>query len=207
MKRLKSFLIFLGAILLFSSCIKIPQASVDLFNQIEVEIDRTHELNLSLVNELFNSKVDQVDQFIQYQYAPKLLENVISDLEEVGAVDSEIIIASMPIIIEETTKQRNSMQKFLDEQRAAIINQLNKDYMIMKEATTAMNGLIKSSAKINRERERVVQSITDLSGGKIDFTKYEAELDKILFKSGEISKEVEKYAGDANLLIDLFLQK
>ena len=57
------------------SCAKMPSQAVDLSYSLKDEGQRMHEMNIALVAYVFNEKKRMVNEFINKEYSPALIEN------------------------------------------------------------------------------------------------------------------------------------
>jgi len=111
-------------LLLITSCAKIPTQSVDLSNALKQEANRMHQMNIALVDYVFNEKKHMVNEFIANEYAPAFVQNFIKLLPpdtDVKREMPEIIAAINPKIDD----RRDSLLSVLQVQKNAIVKQLN----------------------------------------------------------------------------------
>ena len=61
--------------LAMASCAKMPIQAVELSHALKDEGQRMHEMNLALIDYVFNEKKHLIQEFIKTEYTPAVLEN------------------------------------------------------------------------------------------------------------------------------------
>lgn len=144
---------------------------------------RMHQLNISLVNELFGEKQRKVSEFIEEEYIPAIVKNFTDMLDpsEVNAVNlPDIMLAIIPQI----TNRRDGMVQTLEEQRLKLVTKMNADYDAYYDASMAISNLLQSAVAVDKERAAFNDQIKQLSGQKIDLNKIEMSVDAFISKAG-----------------------
>lgn len=184
--KLKNWLIIL--LITAASCAKVPIQAVELSRSLKEESDRMHQMNLSLVEYVFNEKKHLVNEFIAKEYTPAFIDNFVKLLPADTDVKKELpdIIAAINPRID---ARRDSLNNVLQEQKMAIIQQLNTDYKIYSEAFAAMQNLLASASKLNSSRVSVYDDIKKLSGNHIDLQGINNALDQFITGAGSVGEK------------------
>lgn len=177
-------LFLLGGILFFSAgCAKIPVASVQLSDAVMQEGARMHQINISMVNDLFNEKKKNVNEFIENVYTPQLIQNTVDSL-----TDEQCSRDSLPLLLNllmsEIEPRRDALVQALEDQRLKLVGQLNNEYAAYYDASYTIHNLLQSAAKVDAERASLYEQIKKLSGDKIDLDKIEQSVDAFISKAG-----------------------
>jgi hypothetical protein len=193
LKSLVSFLVVTTLI----SCAKLPIQSVALAEAVHSEGKRMHQINVSLLNKLFENKRKQIDDFIQNEYTPQYIKNFTSKIPEGTDLKKEIgpILQS---IIPKINSRRDAMQRALEAQRLKLLTKLNSDFAVFESASLELKYLIESGAKVNDERKKAFEKIKVLSENKLNLNQIEEQLDKFILKSGDVGQNI----NDLNNTID-----
>ena len=194
-------IIYLFILVVFASCAKLPIQTLTLTDAIISEGERMHELNLSLLNKLFNDKRTKIDLFIKNEYTPKYLEEFRKRIPD-GVNYKEEFPNMIQSIVPEIRSRRDMMQNALESQRIKLIEKLNSDYQIFKEASTELRTLIESNIKVNEERQKAFQKVKNLTQNKIDLNQIETELDKFIIKSGDVTGNINELNNSINSLLN-----
>lgn len=179
----KLLLLFLLVIALTTGCARIPAESVQLNNAIMMEGERMHNLNISLVNELFAEKQRAVSEFIERDYIPAIVKN-FTGLVNPEDINAENLPDILLAIIPEITSRRDGMIQTLEEQRLKLVTKMNADYQVYYDASVTINNLLQSAVEVDKERAAFNDRIKQLSGQKIDLNKVEMSVDAFISKAG-----------------------
>lgn len=182
MKRTQIYNILFTAILL-SSCASIPASTTTLTQEILKESSGMHTLNVSLINQLYANRKEQVSSFITNTYTPALLDNFSKNLPDSLDYKEElpnILKSIVPII----NKKKDSMQSILDTEQEQLITQLNTNYTTFSTAGASLQNLIDSAVKLKTAEKSIMTSVKSLTNGKVAVSNTEAQLDSLLIKSG-----------------------
>jgi len=147
-----------------------------------------HEMNLALVEYVFNEKKHLVNEFINNEYSPAFIENFVKRLPpdtDIKRELPEIIAAINPRI----DARRDSLLSVLQEQKMAINAQLNADYKVYDNAFAAMQNLLASATKLNSSRTNVYEDIKKLSSGKIDLQGINNAVDNFIKGAGSVGEK------------------
>ncbi len=196
--KTKIFIIF--TVLLFTSCATIPIQSVELMDNVQIEGERMHKLNVSLINQLFDQKQNAIDEFIIKKYIPEFSNNLVKKIPENTDLQEElpnILSASLP----EITQRRDLMQSTLEKNRRKIIEKLNADYYNYKDACDELSNLLKSAVRISDEKIILYKKTKEISKNQIDFENLENTLDQFIYKSGDWSEKINNLNESINTII------
>ncbi|MCL7752592.1 hypothetical protein [Polaribacter sp. Z022] len=176
-------IISLVIIVSFLSCASLPNATSSLSKNIIDEGDAMHQLNISLVNQLFDEKRERLNTFITNKYTPAIIKKYQSLLPQNVDYKEElpnIIGAIIPVI----NRKRDSLQDLLLKQQQQIVTNLNTNFISYAKATASLQNLINSAVKVKNAEENALSGINQLTGSKINFKQIEGKLDSILNKTG-----------------------
>jgi len=182
MTRIQIYSIVLAATLL-SSCASIPASTTTLTQEILKESSGMHTLNISLINQLYANRKEQVNSFITNTYTPALLDNFSKNLPDSLDYKEElpnILKSIVPII----NKKKDSMQSILDTEQEQLITQLNTNYTTFSTAGTSLQNLIDSAVKLKTAEKSIMTSVESLTNGNVNISNTETQLDSLLIKSG-----------------------
>ena len=201
MKQIKLLLTCLFLILTFSFCVKLPFQTITLTEAVIEESNRMHELNLLLINKMFEEKRERIDDFITLEYTPEYLDNFQSNIPE-GIDYEQEFMGMVQSIIPVITKRRNMMQSALETQRIKIITKLNTDYKEFENASSELKNLIESGVRVNQQRVTAFEDIKTLTKNEIDLNQLENEIDKFIIKGGEISNNINELNSTINSILN-----
>jgi hypothetical protein len=184
--KITNWLIIL--ILSITSCAKIPIQAVDLSQALKEEGSRMHQVNLSLVEYVFNEKKHLVNEFITNEYSPAFIENFMKILPADTDIRKEMpgIIAAINPRID---ARRDSLLSVLQDQKMLVLQQLNTDYKVYDEAFQAMQNLLVSASKLNSSRTSVYDDIKKLSGNRINLQGINNALDNFIKGTGSVGEK------------------
>ncbi|CAM1358514.1 conserved exported hypothetical protein [Tenacibaculum sediminilitoris] len=165
------------------SCASIPSSTVTLTKEVIKEADNMHQLNVSLVNKLFDERKEKINLFIENKYTPTLLkkfEGLLPDSLDYKKELPNILSSIVPVI----NRKKDSLQSVLNSQRQDILNQLNSNYSDYSKATTSLQNLINSAVKIKTKESDALYAIDQLTGDKINIQKVENTINQSIDKTG-----------------------
>lgn len=175
--------LFLVISALFLSCASIPSSTAILTKSVIDEGDAMHQLNISLVNQLFNEKRERLNTFITNKYTPAIIKKYQTLLPQDVDYKKElpnIIEAIIPVI----NRKRDSLQDLLLNQQQKIVSNLNTNFISYAKATSSLQNLINSAVKAKEAEKNALASINQLTGNKLNFKQIENKLDSLLNKTG-----------------------
>ena len=168
---------------LFLSCASIPNATSILTKDVIDEGDAMHQLNISLVNQLFNEKRARLNTFITNKYTPTIIkkyQNLLPQDLDYKKELPNIIEAIIPVI----NRKRDSLQDLLLNQQQKIVSGLNTNFISYSKATSSLQNLINSAVKEKNAEQAALAEINQLTGNKLNFKQIENKLDSLLNKTG-----------------------
>ncbi|MEH6537553.1 MAG: hypothetical protein V7719_14235 [Psychroserpens sp.] len=175
-------LVLLNAIL-FVGCVSIPQSTATLTQEVIKEADEMHQLNIALINQLFEERKQVINSFITNQYTPTLVkkyESLLPDSLDYKEELPNIMKSIIPVI----NRKKDSLQNVLSEQQQQIISSLNNNYQTYSRATATLQNLINSAVKLKSAEQDALSSIQKLTGASVDVKKVERTIDGLLTKAG-----------------------
>ena len=167
----------------FLSCASIPNSTSKLTKAVIDEGDSMHQLNISLVNQLFNERRQRLNSFITNKYTPAIIkkyQNLLPQDIDYKKELPNIIEAIIPVI----NRKRDSLQDLLLKQQQKIVSGLNTNFISYSKATSSLQNLINSAVKIENAEESALSEINQLTGNKLNFKQIESKLDSLLNKTG-----------------------
>lgn len=193
MKIIKLFFLCL----LTSACVSIPKSTNTLTQQMAEETNNMHNLNISLVQQLFNERKQRLNTFITNKYTPSLIERYKKLLPDTTNYKKELgnIITSIIPVIE---AKKDSLNNILNNQEKQIISQLNSNYQKFTRASNSLQNLISSATKINDSEENIIQSIDNITHNKLNLNAIENELDSLLGKTSNIFNKLKPFEKSLN---------
>lgn len=180
------YLIFVS--LLFTSCAKLPIQAVELSQALKDEGDRMHQMNLDLVEYVFNEKKHLVNDFITNEYSPAYIENFMKMLPPSTDVKKDFL-EIMQAINPRINVRRDSLLQVLHEKKMIITQKLQADYKLYDQANEAMLQLLTSASKLNQQRVSVYQNIKKLSGNRINLQGIDSALNQFIKGAGAVSEK------------------
>ncbi len=183
MKLIIKSILTLGIFIGIVSCASIPASTATLSQEVIMEANEMHQLNIALINKLFDERKDKVDDFINNQYIPAFTKNFQAKIPagtDVSAELPNILKSVMPVI----NKKRDSFHNVLDAQRQNMITSLNSTYADYQQASAALQNLISSAVKLKQSESNTLAQIQKLTGTNINVGKIQNHLDSLLIKTG-----------------------
>lgn len=179
---IKSIAIIL-VVISMGACASIPASTATLSQEVIAEANSMHQLNIALVNKLFDERKDKVNDFINNQYIPSYVENFKSKIPPGVDISSElanILKSVMPVI----NRKRDSLQGLLDVQRNDMITSLNTNYASYQQASATLQNLISSAVKLKKTEANTLEQIQNLTKTNLNIGKIQSHLDSLLTKTG-----------------------
>ncbi|WP_034058078.1 hypothetical protein [Lacinutrix jangbogonensis] len=170
-----SFLVF--------GCATIPSSTAILTQEVIKEADEMHQLNIILVNQLFEERKQVINSFITNEYTPTIIKKydaLLPDSLDYKKELPNIMKSIIPVI----NRKKDSLQSVLSTQQEQIITGLNTNYSNYNKSTIALQGLINSAVKLKTAESDALASIQRLTGDSVDVKKVESAIDGFLQKSG-----------------------
>lgn len=180
-------LLLVGSLQLMS-CARMPIQAVELSHALKDEGQRMHEMNVMLVEYVFNEKKHLVNEFINNEYSPALIEN-FKALLPAGTDFKKDLLEIMQAINPKIEERRDSLLQVLQQQKHAITQKLNTDYAVYREAFTAMQNLLASAGKLNAQREGVYANVKALSNNRINLQGIDNALNQFIKGTGTVGEK------------------
>ncbi len=172
--------------LALASCAKISTKSIDVSQALKDEGSRMHQMNIELVECVFNEKKHMVNEFIANEYAPTIVENFIKRLPPDADIKREMpdIIAAINPKID---ARRDSLLMALQSQKTLITKQLNTNYQAYENTFTVLQKILTSTSKPNNKKASMQDSLVKLRNNKINLKGINNALDSFITSNGNIS--------------------
>ncbi len=170
------------------SCARMPIQAVELSHALKDEGQRMHEMNVLLVEYVFNEKKHLVNEFTNNEYSPALIENFKS-LLPAGTDFKKDLLEIMQAINPKIEERRDSLLQVLQQQKNAITQKLNTDYTVYGEAFSAMQNLLVSAGKLNSQREGVYANVKALSNNRINLQGIDNALNQFIKGAGAVGEK------------------
>lgn len=176
------------AVLQLTSCARVPVQAVTLSAVLKDEGERMHNMNVMLVDYVFNEKKHLINEFIHNEYSPALIENFKALLPP-GTDVKKDLVEIMQAINPKIEERRDSLTMVLQHQKNAITQKLNEDYKTYEQAFSAMQNLLLSASKLNSEREQVYENVKRLSNNRINLQGIDAALNQFIQGAGSVAEK------------------
>lgn len=180
-------LLLVGSVQIFS-CARIPVQAVTLSSVLKDEGERMHNMNVLLVEYVFNEKKHLVNEFINNEYSPALIENFKALLPP-GTDVKKDLVEIMQAINPKIEERRDSLLQVLQQQKNAITQKLNTDYKVYEQAFGAMQNLLVSAGKLNNQREEVYANVKALSNNRINLQGIDSALNQFIKGAGSVGEK------------------
>lgn len=183
MKNISHSILYIICSLLFLGCASIPPTTVTLTQEVIKEAEEMHQLNIILVNQLFEERKQVINAFITNEYTPTIIkkyEALLPDSLDYKQELPNIMKSIIPVI----NRKKDSLQNALSTQQNNIITGLNTNFTSYNKATNALQHLINSAVKLKAAENDALASIQGLTGDSVDVKKVESTIDGLLIKTG-----------------------
>ncbi len=199
MKKQTIIIAFISSFLMLA-CATIPSSTVTLTQEVIKEADEMHQLNIVLVNQLFEERKQVINSFITNQYTPAIIANyekLLPDSLDYKKQLPNIMKSIIPVI----NRKKDSLQDVLSaqQQQQQIITGLNTNYLTYCKATTSLQNLINSAVKLKTAESDALSSIQSLTGDSVDVKKVESSIDSLLIKVGNSMEKLLDVGNTLNL--------
>ena len=194
-----SISLLLMSLLLFS-CAKMPVQSVSLLEAVEEEGARMHAINMALLQSMFREKKEMINQFIAQEYTPTMVENFKSQLPKDTdyKADFALMVQSlMPRI----NARKDSLLNALDAEQFKLLDQMEKDYAVYRNATGELMRLLTSATKIDAEKKAMFDAAKSVSKNRVDLASIEGAIDRFIMTGGSVGANMQKLSDTINSFI------
>ncbi|MEO0310775.1 MAG: hypothetical protein RIQ89_432 [Bacteroidota bacterium] len=192
----------LGICVLYTiSCAKIPTQSVQLASTLQAQGAKMNELNIALINALFAEKKTQVNNFIEKEYTPTVIDKFFKKLPNqtfTKAETASIVEALLP----EINKQKEDMLQSLELNRVKLITKINNEYIYFVTGSDALKNLLASASKLEENNKALGLYADKATGGKLNITEITKALDKLVNSAGDIGTKINTLNTDIQLIIE-----
>ena len=186
----RKYLIYVYCCFALFSCAKIPVQSVTLSESISREAQRMHDLNIALLNSIYQEKRQRITDFIRNDYTPWFSHEIvqrITDSVNVRKDLPQILSKALPVL----SAQIAEKQAALEASRSMLMDQLNADFLVYQSASNELTYLLKSAVKVNDANKKLFNRAAALSGKPIHFDSLNLILDRFIADKGELGKNIE----------------
>jgi hypothetical protein len=173
-----------------ASCAKIPVQSVTLAESISREGKRMHDLNLALLNSMYQEKRQKISDFIRNDYTPWFSNQIVQGITDTVNVKKDlpqILSRALPVL----SAQIAEKQAALESSRAMLLDQLNADFLVYQSACNELTYLLKSAVKVNDADKKLFNRAAALTGKPINFDSLNLILDQFIIDKGELAQNIE----------------
>ena len=180
---MSKLLSFLFVFCLCISCASLPDSTASLTKNVIDEGDAMHQLNISLLNQLFNERRARLNNFITNTYTPAVIkkyQNLLPADVDYKEQLPNIIKAIIPVI----NRKRDSLQDLLLNQQQTLVTSLNTNFITYAKATSSLQNIVNSGVKIKDAEDNALSAINQLTGNKLNFKQVENKIDSLLNKTG-----------------------
>jgi hypothetical protein len=199
-----STFIITASLIMLCSCARLPTQSIALTNAISQEGKRMHDLNVSLLNNMFAQKKNMVDSFIKNTYTPFIIENIqIPDTTDLKKEWPGLLEMLMPVI----TSKRETLRNALENQRLKLVDKLDSDYAVFDNAISSLKALLVSAIKVDDLRKQTLTRLAGIANDKIDITEIGNKLDEFIIKAGDATNSTQNKVNDLDNSINSLLNK
>jgi hypothetical protein len=203
--KTKTF-ILISCLMVLCSCARLPMQSIELTDAISKEGKRMHDLNISLVNNMFTEKEKEADNYMRDVYTPTYISNFKKRIPDSIDYEKEwpnILQVILPVI----TSKKDTIQNALESQRLKLVNKLDSDYNVFDDAVTSLRNLLGSAVKVDELRRQAVNKLNVLTGNKIDINEIGNKLDDFILKTGDATNNTQTKVDDLNNTINSLLNQ
>ncbi|HJV18459.1 MAG TPA: hypothetical protein VJ552_01155 [Sediminibacterium sp.] len=188
MNRLPCF--YLLCFFAFTSCAKIPVQSLTLAESITREGKRMHELNIALLNSIYQEKRQKINDFIRNDYTPWFSNEIVKNIKDSIQLKNDlplILSKALPVL----SAQIADRQTALEASRALLLDQLNADFLAYQASCNELTYLLESAVKLDEARKKLMTRVADVSGNKIDFDSLNLTLDRFIADKGDLGQNID----------------
>ncbi|OKL42072.1 hypothetical protein [Pontibacter flavimaris] len=190
-------------LLLITSCVTIPKASVELSGELTQMILHARVSHLRLLDQYTRLQKDKVDKFMEEDYVPSFTANFVKESgvlaniqsastdEEKGTEIIEFAQAAIPII----DGRRSSMMKAVDEMDRLIRSQVEAHYQEMLHVNRALTAHLGSAAEVVETRKQLQRQLNVDTESLIPIDKVNQVMEKML-KAGAKAEDIPSLVND-----------
>ena len=157
-------------ILMFSGCATIPPEAPELSSELGNRISNIKDANLTLLHRFFDLKRNEVDHFVQEEWAPVFAKQVFSDpkmknawntivKENNPAENMKFLIITGPRLQKTINQKRLELIKPLDDIEKRVEQSIRAQYSEAIAINNSLTSLLLSASKVVENRNRYLQKI------------------------------------------------
>ena len=157
-------------ILMFSGCATIPPEAPELSSELGNRISNIKDANLTLLHRFFDLKRNEVDRFVQEEWAPVFAKQVFSDpkmknawntivKENNPAENMKFLIITGPRLQKTINQKRLELIKPLDDIEKRVEQSIRAQYSEAIAINNSLTSLLLSASKVVENRNRYLQKI------------------------------------------------
>ena len=217
------------AFLALTSCVKIPQESIDLSELMGKDLEVLHESHRNMVNIHYTKVEKDIDVFIKEVYSPFVINYVLKvELKKFQAGDSTSIFSALieagqenassdatNLALKKTTdfqeaahrqiqKKRQELLKPIIEQKKIIMTEIDKSYEKLIYANATITGHLRSIKKV-RDAQKEALKLIGLEGLDEKVTSSLTKLSNQIENAVEKGKEIDEKAENAGTEIEALI--
>jgi hypothetical protein len=198
-------LLFVGSFL--ASCATIPREAPELSSEMGNRIAAIETAHLALLHKFFDLKRENLEQFLQEVWIPRLTEKALNDsavqkvwTQVVNSKDpsdrSQFMLKTTSRLQKEINKKREQLIVPLDAIERQIEQRIEEDYSQVKTMNTSLTNLLLSSSKLSEIQSHYLKKL-GISDDKITtvIDNIDNTVDSIV-KKGETISNIESSAKD-----------
>ena len=188
--------------ILFFSCAKIPVQSINLIEAVEEEGARMHGINTALLHSMFREKKEKINQFIELEYTPAIVQNFKAQLPSNTDYKADFA-AMLQSLMPRINARKDSLLNALDEEQFRIMDKMDADYAVYQNAIGELKRLLQSATKIDAEKKKLFDTAKMVSSNRVDLAGIENALDRFIMSGGNVGSNIQKL----NEAINNFIKK
>ena len=188
--------------ILFFSCAKIPVQSINLIEAVEEEGARMHGINTALLHSMFREKKEKINQFIELEYTPAIVQNFKAQLPSNTDYKADFA-AMLQSLMPRINARKDSLLNTLDEEQFRIMDKMDADYAVYQNAISELKRLLQSATKIDAEKKKLFDTAKIISSNRVDLAGIETALDRFIMSGGSVGSNIQKL----NEAINNFIKK
>ncbi|MEK7449982.1 MAG: hypothetical protein AAB019_10945 [Planctomycetota bacterium] len=216
MKTPQLYFLFISTLLFISSCASTPPESVLLSEDLTALIISSRDTHLAMIEEYFNEKKQQVEQFIEQEWTPDYLNDfiktsgVLKDLSNTKSPDEKYRILNefTGVAVKEINNRRISMLGLLGKVENKLAGKVKTHYSSMLEANQSLTAHLESSAEVTAPplrrtstREELMARLRILPEEIIPLNKIKSQLEPLMHYQGKI-EELNQVLHNIDILIE-----
>jgi len=150
----------LSVMLGWTSCVSIPQESVELAQLTGEMIQSAKLSHVNMVNLHFDFRRKEVEQFAYGEWKTLFIKNVTSKLEGAG---QEMTIEKYDLSMDRVRKIATEWTSQVDADRAKVLQALEEHYTVLTASNEELTSLLRSAADLSQTRT----ALLDRWGAKV----------------------------------------